>query len=384
MEQSRNKPSDTEAQNRMKHRTITAPVIIPQKPDCDYNQGEPPLTPEQVAAFKKSFEQYQLIDYDHQLTDSSSKWYLRTLGTPIKSWISDHPVTYTNVAGKSETIPAGTWWLTTEVTDPEAITLIDNGLLTAYSITVGNRAYCDKFMKQWQTANKADKGDDLILTTELLAAKRKTLIKDIVDPVGFTVSLTGLPCVGSAMFSKDCLSRSIADEDGTAQKTKYGGQENMTEETNTAETKFSIKELLGLKDLFANKADEATEEEEADNTPTKEADEQEKSEYVTPEQLDNRLDEFKGELVTIFDEKLEKVVEKLTVKKEEPKEEDKAEEEEGKTADKHAPTPSSQLDNTDDGYNQNTSNKNNKSTKAKMMKALNRKPNGDYKFPRNY
>ena len=377
----------------MTSRIITAPVIIPNTPDCDYNQGEPPLTHEQIKEFQKSYENYQLIDYDHELTKPTSQWYLRQLGRPIRSWISDHPVTYTNVAGKSETIPEGTWWLTSEVTDPEAVQLIDDGLLTAYSITVGNRAYCDKFMKQWQTANKSDKGDDLLLTTELLAGKRKTLIKDIVDPVGFTVSLTGLPCVGSALFSRDCLERSrLAD--------KKNGGETMPE-TETNETRFSIRELLGLKEFFATKSDEEPKEEapaKEEETPSKEEDEKPKNDYVTREELDQKFDDFKGEIVDIFDEKLEAVVEKLTVKKEEeePKEGEGEGAGEGETADKHdttpetdevkteAPAPSSQLDNTDDGYNQNTAEKNNKSTKAKMLEKLNRKPNGEYKFPRNY
>ena len=130
------------------YRTITAPVLIPERPDCDYTKGEPPLTQEQIKQFKNSYDNYQIIDYDHELTDSDSPWYMRRLGKPIRSWITKEPTTYTNVAGKSETIPGGSWWLTSHVTDPEAIRLIDEGLLTAYSITVGNRSYCDKFMQQ--------------------------------------------------------------------------------------------------------------------------------------------------------------------------------------------------------------------------------------------
>lgn len=378
-----------EAPNIMTYRMITAPVIIPRRPDCDYNQGEPPLTDEQVHLFKNTFENYQLIDYDHQITDPNSKWYLRNLGTPVRSWISTEDTTYTNVAGKSETIPAGSWWLQCKVTDPEAVSLIDEGLLTAYSITVGNRAYCDKFIHQWQTSQKNSEEDSLVLVAELLASKHKTLIKDIVDPVGFTVSLTGMPCVGSAMFSRKCLEQSQQADmvDVAGKHTHKNGGEDMPEET---ETKFSIKELLGLKDLFATKSEEEPKEEEPKTEEEgKEETNTPKNDYITREELDQKFDDFKGEIVDIFDEKLEKVVEKLTVKKEEPEPEPEEGEGEGEgdTANKHKedvpPAQSSQLDNTDDGNNQNTANKNKGSDKAKLMAKLNRKPNGEYKFPKN-
>lgn len=96
----------------MTYRMITAPVIIPDKPDCDYNQGEPPLTRQQIKNLQKTFEDYQLIDYDHHLADPTNPWYMKTVGTPIRSWISTKNTTYTNIHGETETIPEGTWWLT--------------------------------------------------------------------------------------------------------------------------------------------------------------------------------------------------------------------------------------------------------------------------------
>lgn len=43
--------------------------------------------------------------------------------------------------------------------------------------------------------------------TKLVATKNKTLIKDIGNPVEFTVSITGIACVGSATFSKTCYEK---------------------------------------------------------------------------------------------------------------------------------------------------------------------------------
>jgi len=363
------------------YRIITAPVIIPEKPDCDYQRGEPPLTKEQIQHFKESYDNYQIIDYDHQITQPDSSWYMKQLGQPVQSWISTTDTTYTNIAGKTETIPSGTWWLKARITDPLAIQQIDDRMLTAYSITVGNRDYCDKFIHNLNTAVKNQHPVQENTPDDNILAYKKTLIKDIIDPVGFTVSLTGMPCVGSALFAKRCY-------DESKQYSNKNGGENMTDESK--ENRFSVSELLGLQKLFANKNDEEENtktEEETGDTPEKEPEQTESKEdkYVTKEELDQKFKSFKEEIVDIFDDKLEKVVEKLTVKKEEKEEEESEEDknsDDGETANKHS-VPSSQIDNTDDGHNLNTANKNTKTGKAKLMQALNRKPNGDYKFPRN-
>ena len=44
---------------------LTAPVMIPGAKDCDYKNGEPPLTTEQIRQFAKSYEQYKFIDHEH-------------------------------------------------------------------------------------------------------------------------------------------------------------------------------------------------------------------------------------------------------------------------------------------------------------------------------
>jgi hypothetical protein len=57
---------------------LTAPVMIPEAHDCDFENGETPLTEQQIREFAKSYERYQFIDHEHGLTKSGVK-----IGTPI-------------------------------------------------------------------------------------------------------------------------------------------------------------------------------------------------------------------------------------------------------------------------------------------------------------
>ena len=45
---------------------LTAPVLIPNARDCDYHNGETPLTEEQVKAFKNSYDKYGFVDHDQR------------------------------------------------------------------------------------------------------------------------------------------------------------------------------------------------------------------------------------------------------------------------------------------------------------------------------
>ena len=62
--------------------TITAPVLVPGARDCDYTNGEPPLTREQIKEFAKSYEKYQFIDHEHGLTRNGNR-----IGEPVKSFL---------------------------------------------------------------------------------------------------------------------------------------------------------------------------------------------------------------------------------------------------------------------------------------------------------
>ena len=95
---------------------LTAPVLIPYARDCDYENGEEPVTPNQIEAFKESYDKYGFVDHEHGLTKDGRK-----IGEPSQSTILDHDTTFTIYDSTEQTYPSGTWLLTTHITDDEAI-----------------------------------------------------------------------------------------------------------------------------------------------------------------------------------------------------------------------------------------------------------------------
>lgn len=87
---------------------------------------------------------------------------------------------------------------------------IDNKTLTAFSVSVAEKTDADKAIieynnnKAFATKNKQEINLDSINNIYSNMAQ-KTLIKDIADPVLFTVTLTALPCVNKAMFCENIL-----------------------------------------------------------------------------------------------------------------------------------------------------------------------------------
>ena len=161
---------------------FTAPVMIPNKPDCDYKRGEKLFTEEEVRFFKESFQNYQIIDKNHQvfLNGGSAK----QIGDPVDSFLLEEDTTYELTDGTTETYPKGTWMLTTDVTDPTAQQEIEDGILTGYSPSVHNKLVGELIKKAM--AIKSSQGE---------------LIKDIPNPEAITVSIVRKPCQSG---SKQC------------------------------------------------------------------------------------------------------------------------------------------------------------------------------------
>ena len=44
---------------------VTAPVLVPGVPDCDFKNGEKPLTREKIKELEASFKDYSIIDRNH-------------------------------------------------------------------------------------------------------------------------------------------------------------------------------------------------------------------------------------------------------------------------------------------------------------------------------
>ena len=95
---------------------VTAPVLVPNEPDCDFMRGEEPLTEEQIRRIAHSYMDYRIIEKNHD--------YLQTheeVGVPVESYITSDPTSLKGVDGHVRNYPPGTWMLTMKITDKKSI-----------------------------------------------------------------------------------------------------------------------------------------------------------------------------------------------------------------------------------------------------------------------
>ena len=208
---------------------LTAPVLIPNARDCDYHNGETPLTEEQVKAFKESYDKYGFVDHEHGLTKDGRK-----IGTPHNSIILDHDTTFTTIDGTETMYPIGTWLLQTHITDDEAISEANKGYYTGYSPSILPRASADKYL----AALKAGKEDECACKNQI-SSMGNSLIKDVPDPVVLSVSLTKQPCLHESKFCE--LSDNMEEE--LSLKSKILNAMGMSEEAEVIALKSQVSDL---------------------------------------------------------------------------------------------------------------------------------------------
>ena len=208
---------------------LTAPVLIPNARDCDYHNGETPLTESQVKAFKESYDKYGFVDHEHGLTKNGRK-----IGTPHNSIILDHDTTFTTIDGTTTSYPSGTWLLTTHITDDEAISEANKGYYTGYSPSILPRESADKYL----AALKAGKEDDCACKNQI-SSMGNSLIKDVPDPVVLSVSLTKQPCLHESKFCE--LSDNMEEE--LSLKSKILNAMGMSEEAEVIALKSQVSDL---------------------------------------------------------------------------------------------------------------------------------------------
>ncbi len=222
---------------------LTAPVLIPYAKDCDYENGETPLTRSQIRAFKESYDNYGFVDHEHGLTRDGRK-----IGEPSKSILLDHDTTFTTFDGTETMYPSGTWLLTTHITDDEAISEAMKGYYTGYSPSILPRASADKYLE----ALKSGHGDECSCKNQI-SSMGNSLIKDVPDPVVLSVSLTRQPCLHESKFCK--LSDTMENQEEVSLKSKILTAMGMTEEAEVVALKSEVSELKteieGLKADFS-------------------------------------------------------------------------------------------------------------------------------------
>jgi hypothetical protein len=281
---------------------LTAPVLIPNARDCDYENGETPLTIEQVRAFKESYDKYGFVDHEHGLTKDGRK-----IGQPSKSIILDHDTTFNTIDGSETTYPQGTWLLTTHITDTTAIEEAMKGYYTGYSPSILPRASADKYLE----ALKANKE----CACKNVSSMGNSLIKDVPDPVVLSVSLTRQPCLHESKFCK--LNESDNMEEDISLKSKILTAMGMSEEAEVIALKSQVSDLEAKIEEMKTEFSEALKSMQEDFKQTL-------NEALTP--VEEVVAE-KGEAEPTEEEVAEEVEEEVAEKAEETVEEEEAEEE---------------------------------------------------------
>lgn len=167
--------------------------MIPGAKDCDFLRGEIPFTVDQVRAFKEAYDDYGFVDTHHAIRDEHSADKDELVGNALKSFLLTESTSYKWMDGTTHTYPAGTWMLSTEITDEAAIKQAKSGLITGYSPSVFPRHQAE----QIKAALKASSGG---------------LIKDIKDPVPALVSLVHKPCQHGNKFCKTKIGETMSED----------------------------------------------------------------------------------------------------------------------------------------------------------------------------
>ena len=222
---------------------LTAPVLIPNAKDCDYHNGETPLTTEQIQAFKESYDKYGFVDHEHGLTRDG-----RRIGEPHHSRILDQDTTFTLYDGTETVYPMGTWLLTTHITDDEAISEAMKGYYTGYSPSILPRTSADKYLEALKTKGEC--------SCKNISSMGNSLIKDVPDPVVLSVSLTRQPCLHESKFCE--LDKSdIMENEEVSLKSKILTAMGMSEEAEVLALKGQVSELEAKIDAMQTEFSEA-------------------------------------------------------------------------------------------------------------------------------
>lgn len=233
--------------------------MLPYTPDCDYANGEALLTEEKIQQLITSYKKYNLIDYQHEFTDDDSEYYLQNIGTPIRTFITQKQVTFTDLSGTEITVPPGTAWLTSKIDNPTVEKQIDDKTIVAYSISVAEKEDAEYILKQYKQNHLSQKTRNKKLKEihATLAQKRKN-ISDINEPEMFSTSLVSFPCVYKAMFCKDSIKKIESDNDEVNKMT----EENYNEDSWFKDLSRITKKLRSNKNNPQKKEDDSVNKEE--------------------------------------------------------------------------------------------------------------------------
>ena len=213
---------------------LTAPVMIPGAKDCDYENGEEPLTEQQIREFAKTYQKYQFIDHEHGLTRNGER-----IGEPVDSFLLTEDTTMTTLDGSMKSYPRGSWFVTSHITNPEAVQLALGGGYTGYSASVFTKSRADEYLE----ALKSRPGTPMPCSCKDVSSSGTALIKDVPDPVVLSVSLVKSPCLHDSLFCEVNGDLMENQEDVKSLKSKVLSAMGMSEEAEVVALKSEVSEL---------------------------------------------------------------------------------------------------------------------------------------------
>ena len=209
--------------------------MIPGAKDCDYENGEEPLTEQQIREFAKTYQKYQFIDHEHGLTRNGER-----IGEPVDSFLLTEDTTMTTLDGSMKSYPRGSWFVTSHITNPEAVQLALGGGYTGYSASVFTKSRADEYL----AALKSDKGAPLPCSCKDVSSSGNSLIKDVPDPVVLSVSLVRSPCLHDSKFCEVNKGEIMENqEDVKSLKSKVLSAMGMSEEAEVVALKSEVEDL---------------------------------------------------------------------------------------------------------------------------------------------
>ena len=295
--------------------------MIPGAKDCDWVNGEPPLTAEQIREFAKTYQKYQFIDHEHGLTKDGTR-----IGEPVDSFLLTEDTTMTTLDGSLKSYPRGSWFVTSHITNPEAIRLALGGGYTGYSASVFTRSRADEYL----AALKSEPSTPLPCSCKDVSSSGNSLIRDVPDPVVLSVSLVKSPCLHDSIFCEVNGDIMTDQEDVKSLKSKVLSAMGMSEEAEVVALKSEVEDLKAtittmqtdfqtalksMQDEFTKTLTEALHPVESEALKAKEDDEDEDEETKVKEEeeetsTDDEVAEEKEETEEVEEETEEPVAEK--------------------------------------------------------------------------
>ena len=225
---------------------------------------------------------------------------MTNVGTPFKLFMSEKSISYKDTKGNIIETPKGTLWGSMDIFDERMIEKVDNGELSAFSVTVAEKKDADYVMNEYNRLSlgkksvKSSSGENVVdekvysnmndIYSKL--THKRHLIKDIEDPVLLTVSLTTLPCVSKARFCENIISAQKSNKQGDIMNEHANKTDTSTKEESIDETTFFNrlkKNLISFKN---------------ENKPTEEKKEMNKEEVteIVNENVKASINDFREDL----------------------------------------------------------------------------------------